>query len=264
MRASDDASCAAGGDGRRDARDHRRAVSRAAQTRSRHEARAFRPDEPRSRSNERRWMENRDERERERRERRADANADANAAHPDAAWVYNRVKPPSPLTPIKITEHAGSHTRGSDETCVFVSTRTEDTSVEARTKKRRYVCGNRGSCASPTPPTGGVAGRTARRRPRPVSPAGSSTSRTNARPDVLRRSRNAREAACTRRRTRRTSESHARRKAGTRSRFETERHFWSLALFGFRGSARDFDRRDGNSCCESRWPLTKYPYGIAD
>ena len=88
-----------------------------------------------------------------------DANADANAGvHPDVVWVYNRVKLPFVSArdhSIKIVSSTRAHTHaGSDETCVFVSTWTEDTSVGPAPKKAWYVCGataDRG--ASPTPPT---------------------------------------------------------------------------------------------------------------
>ena len=97
----------------------------------------------------------------------ADANADANAGvrdgvHPDVVWVYNRVKLPFVSArdySIKIVSSTRAHTHaGSDETCVFVSTWTEDTSVGPAPKKgvvrlRR----NRGSWRVADAADGGVA-----------------------------------------------------------------------------------------------------------
>ena len=92
-----------------------------------------------------------------------DANADANAGvHPDVVWVYNRVKLPFVSArdySIKIVSSTRAHTHaGSDETCVFVSTWTEDTSVGPAPKKgvvrlRR----NRGSWRVADAADGGVA-----------------------------------------------------------------------------------------------------------
>ena len=69
-----------------------------------------------------------------------DANADANAGvHPDVVWVYNRVKLPFVSArdySIKIVSSTRAHTHaGYDDTCVFVSTWTEDTSVGPAPKK---------------------------------------------------------------------------------------------------------------------------------
>ena len=92
-----------------------------------------------------------------------DANADANAGvHPDVVWVYNRVKLPFVSArdySIKIVSSTRAHTHaGYDDTCVFVSTWTEDTSVGPAPKKgvvrlRR----NRGSWRVADAADGGVA-----------------------------------------------------------------------------------------------------------
>ena len=95
----------------------------------------------------------------------ADANADANAGvHPDVVCVYNRVKPAASRDySIKIVSSTRAHTHaGSDETCVFVSTWTEDTSEEARTKKRRDT-----SAAQPRIDTRAEPPRRIRTVPRP-------------------------------------------------------------------------------------------------